>query len=217
MEYKGRDIREEALNKRRQILETIISNLKTTNVVVLSPIVSFNQWDELAKLRETARDLNSEGIMLKKLNSAYHSGRKRGDWWKWKINPYTVDTVMIYAQKGSGRRANFYTDYTFAVRDGDQLITIAKAYSGLTDKEIKEVNAFVVKNAIEKFGPVRTVKPELVFEIAFEGIAESKRHKAGLALRFPRIARWRKDKKADEINTLDDLRQLLQATLLPPA
>ncbi|MNJ98262.1 putative DNA ligase-like protein [compost metagenome] len=217
LEYKGRDIREEALNKRRQILETIISNLKTTNVVVLSPIVSFNQWDELAKLRETARDLNSEGIMLKKLNSAYHSGRKRGDWWKWKINPYTVDTVMIYAQKGSGRRANFYTDYTFAVRDGDQLITIAKAYSGLTDKEIKEVNAFVVKNAIEKFGPVRTVKPELVFEIAFEGIAESKRHKAGLALRFPRIARWRKDKKADEINTLDDLRQLLQATLLPPA
>jgi DNA ligase-1 len=123
---------------------------------------------------------------------------------------------MIYAQKGSGRRANFYTDYTFAIRDGAQLVTIAKAYSGLTDKEIKEVNAFVVKNAIEKFGPVRTVKPELVFEIAFEGITESKRHKAGLALRFPRIARWRKDKKADEINTLDDLKQLLEATLTPP-
>jgi DNA ligase-1 len=151
--------------------------------------------------------------MLKKLESLYHAGRKRGDWWKWKINPYTVDTVMIYAQKGSGRRANFFTDYTFAVRDGDRLITIAKAYSGLTDKEIKEVNSFVVKNAVEKFGPVRTVKPELVFEIAFEGIAESKRHKAGLALRFPRIARWRKDKKADEINTLDDLRQLLASTL----
>jgi DNA ligase-1 len=216
LEYKGRDIREEPLSNRRQLLEAIISNLKTDKVVMLSQIVSFNQWDELAKLRETSRDLNSEGIMLKKLDSSYHSGRKRGDWWKWKINPYTVDTVMIYAQKGSGRRANFYTDYTFAIRDGDQLITIAKAYSGLTDKEIKEVNAFVVKNAIEKFGPVRTVKPELVFEIAFEGIAESKRHKAGLALRFPRIARWRKDKNADEINTLDDLRQLLQATLLPP-
>jgi len=153
--------------------------------------------------------------MLKKLDSLYHTGRKRGDWWKWKINPYTVDTVMIYAQKGSGRRANYYTDYTFAVRDGDQLITIAKAYSGLTDQEIKAVNSFVLKNAVEKFGPVRTVKPELVFEIAFEGIAESKRHKAGLALRFPRIARWRKDKNATEINTLDDLKQLLQITLAP--
>lgn len=217
LEYKGRDIREESLSKRRELLEELIPNLKTKDIVMLSPIVPFKQWDELAKLRESSRDLNSEGIMLKRLDSSYHAGRKRGDWWKWKINPYTVDAVMIYAQKGSGRRANFYTDYTFAVRDGEQLITIAKAYSGLTDKEIKEVNAFVLKNAIEKFGPVRTVKPELVFEIAFEGIAESKRHKAGLALRFPRIARWRKDKKAEEINTLDDLRQLLQATLLPSA
>ena len=147
--------------------------------------------------------------MIKRAGSAYHVGRKRGDWWKWKINPYTVDTVMIYAQKGSGRRANFYTDYTFAVRDGEKLITIAKAYSGLTDKEIKEVNSFVNKNAIEKFGPVRTVKPELVFEIAFEGIAESKRHKAGLALRFPRIARWRKDKKADEIDTIETVKSLI--------
>ena len=217
LEYKGADLRSETLMKRRKLLEPIISNLKISDVVILSPVIAFEQWDQLAKMREGARDLNSEGIMLKKLDSLYHSGRKRGDWWKWKINPYTVDTVMIYAQKGSGRRANFYTDYTFAVRDGEQLITIAKAYSGLTDKEIKEVNSFVVKNAIEKFGPVRTVKPELVFEIAFEGIAESKRHKAGLALRFPRIARWRKDKKVEEINTLDDLRQLLQATLLPPA
>jgi len=213
LEYEGRDLRTDDLNLRRQLLEKTIGRLKTTNIVILSPVVSFDTWDELAEIRQGARDINSEGIMLKKLDSFYHSGRKRGDWWKWKINPYTVDTVMIYAQKGSGRRANFFTDYTFAVRDGDKLITIAKAYSGLTDKEIKEVNAFVVKNAIEKFGPVRTVKPELVFEIAFEGIAESKRHKAGLALRFPRIARWRKDKKADEINTLDDLRQLLQSTL----
>ncbi|HMI03217.1 MAG TPA: ATP-dependent DNA ligase [Pedobacter sp.] len=213
LEYEGRDLREEMLEKRRSLLVKTISGLKTANVVVLSPVVDFASWEELALIREGSRDINSEGIMLKKLNSLYHSGRKRGDWWKWKVNPYTVDTVMIYAQKGSGRRANFFTDYTFAVRDGDQLITVAKAYSGLTDKEIKEVNSFVVKNAIEKFGPVRTVKPELVFEIAFEGIAESKRHKAGLALRFPRISRWRKDKKADEINTLDDLRQLLQSTL----
>lgn len=213
LERKGKDIREEPLNKRRYWLEEIITKLITKKIVMLSPIVEFTGWKQLAEIRETARDINSEGIMLKKLSSPFHSGRKRGDWWKWKINPYTVDTVMIYAQKGSGRRANFYTDYTFAVRDGEQLITIAKAYSGLTDKEIKEVNSFVNKNAIEKFGPVRTVKPELVFEIAFEGIAESKRHKAGLALRFPRIARWRKDKKADEINTLDDLRQLLNSTL----
>src|SRR5690606_7468906 len=160
-----------------------------------------------------SRNINSEGIMLKNLNSPYHSGRKRGDWWKWKINPYTVDAVMIYAQKGSGRRASFFTDYTFAVRDGENFVTIAKAYSGLTDKEIKDVNSFVTKDAIEKFGPVRTVKPELVFEIAFEGIAESKRHEAGLALRFPRILRWRRDKNVSEINALQDLRQLLQSTL----
>jgi len=214
LEHEGRDLREDTLAVRRAMLEKVIAALATKNVVALSPVVIFESWDQLAEIRQDARNINSEGIMLKKLDSLYHSGRKRGDWWKWKINPYTVDTVMTYAQKGSGRRANFFTDYTFAVRDGDKLITVAKAYSGLTDKEIKEVNSFVVKNAVEKFGPVRTVKPELVFEIAFEGIAESKRHKAGLALRFPRISRWRKDKKADEINTLDDLRQLLNTTLL---
>ena len=214
LEFEGTDIRTEPLSARRKLLEGIVSKFSDTGVAVLSPVVEFDDWEALAEIRQGSRDNNSEGIMLKKLSSFYHSGRKRGDWWKWKINPYTVDTVMIYAQKGSGRRANHFTDYTFAVRDGEQLITIAKAYSGLTDKEIKEVDSFVRKNAIEKFGPVRTVKPELVFEIAFEGIAESKRHKAGLALRFPRIARWRKDKKAAEINTLDDLRQLLASTLL---
>jgi DNA ligase-1 len=213
LEYQGEDLRDQTMAYRRDLLEKVINSIDNTEVIFLSPVISFESWEQLAEIRQGARDINSEGIMLKKSQSLYHAGRKRGDWWKWKINPYTVDTVMIYAQKGSGRRANFFTDYTFAVRDGDKLITIAKAYSGLTDKEIKEVNSFVVKNAVEKFGPVRTVKPELVFEIAFEGIAESKRHKAGLALRFPRIARWRKDKKADEINTLDDLRQLLSSTL----
>ena len=213
LEYQGDDLREQTMASRRSLLEQVVNNIENQGVLALSPVVQFEDWEKLATIRQGARDINSEGLMLKKLDSLYHAGRKRGDWWKWKINPYTVDTVMIYAQKGSGRRANFFTDYTFAVRDGDKLITIAKAYSGLTDKEIKEVNSFVVKNAVEKFGPVRTVKPELVFEIAFEGIAESKRHKAGLALRFPRIARWRKDKKADEINTLDDLRQLLASTL----
>lgn len=213
LEYQGGDIRTEPLSERRRLLEETVSQMSSTDVAILSPVIEFTSWEELAEIRKGSRDNNSEGIMLKKLSSFYHSGRKRGDWWKWKINPYTVDTVMIYAQKGSGRRANHFTDYTFAVRDGENLITVAKAYSGLTDKEIKEVDSFVKKNAIEKFGPVRTVKPELVFEIAFEGIAESKRHKAGLALRFPRIARWRKDKVAAEINTLDDLRQLLASTL----
>ncbi|MBG6235801.1 DNA ligase-1 [Pedobacter sp. CAN_A7] len=212
LEYQGADLRGETLLKRRKLLEEVLLPLQES-IVTASPIVTFSSWAELAEIRPNARENNSEGLMLKKLDSLYHAGRKRGDWWKWKINPYTVDTVMIYAQKGNGRRANFFTDYTFAVRDGENLITVAKAYSGLTDKEIKEVDSFVKKNAIEKFGPVRTVKPELVFEIAFEGIAESKRHKAGLALRFPRIARWRKDKVAAEINTLDDLRQLLNATL----
>ncbi|SFG79606.1 ATP-dependent DNA ligase [Pedobacter insulae] len=216
LEYKTEDIRLKKLQERRKILEKVIADLITTDIVKISPVIPFETWENLGALRLTARQINSEGIMLKNINSTFHSGRKRGDWWKWKINPYTIDAVMIYAQKGSGRRANFYTDYTFAVSDGEKLITIAKAYSGLTDKEIKEVNAFVNKNAIEKFGPVRTVKPELVFEIAFEGIAESKRHKAGLALRFPRIARWRKDKKVSEINTLDDLKQLISSVSLAP-
>jgi DNA ligase-1 len=216
LEYGGTDIRDKPMAERRKILEHVVNELNSQNIVRLSPVVDFSSWEELAVLRQGSRELNSEGIMLKRVDSLYHSGRKRGDWWKWKINPYTVDTVMIYAQKGSGRRANFYTDYTFAVRDGEKLITVAKAYSGLTDQEIKEVDSFVKRNSVEKFGPVRTVKPELVFEIAFEGIAESKRHKAGLALRFPRIARWRKDKKADEINTLEDLQQLLHSTLSNP-
>ncbi|MGY3052355.1 DNA ligase-1 [Pedobacter sp. UYEF25] len=212
LEFEGNDIRLYPLKERRAILEQIFSKIEEHSII-LSPVLKPSSWEELARLRATSRELNSEGLMLKKLGSNYHTGRKRGDWWKWKVNPYTVDAVMIYAQKGSGRRANFFTDYTFAVRDGEQLVTIAKAYSGLTDKEIKEVNSFVNRNAIEKFGPVRTVKPELVFEIAFEGIAESKRHKAGLALRFPRIFRWRKDKNVQEINTLDDLKQLLASTL----
>lgn len=148
--------------------------------------------------------------MLKKKSSVYQVGRKVGDWWKWKIDPLTIDAVLIYAQKGHGRRSNLYTDYTFAVKDGDKLVSFTKAYSGLTDKELIEVDAFVKKNALEKFGPVRTVKPELVFEIAFEGIAASNRHKSGVALRFPRIARWRKDKPVAEINTLEDLKKLLQ-------
>ena len=147
--------------------------------------------------------------MLKRKESTYKIGRKKGDWWKWKVDPLTIDAVMIYAMRGHGRRANLYTDYTFAVWDGEKLVPCAKAYSGLTDKEIKRVDSFVKKNTVDKFGPVRSVTPELVFEIAFEGIAKSSRHKSGVALRFPRIHRWREDKPAGEANTMADLNKLL--------
>jgi DNA ligase 1 len=208
MEYDGADIRESLLAERRLLLEKIVRQVNHP-ALILSPIINFTTWEELANLREQSRNMGSEGIMLKRKNSSYQVGRKRGDWWKWKIDPLVIDAVMIYAQKGHGRRSNLYTDYTFAVKDGDKLVSFTKAYSGLTDKEFAEVDSFVKRNSLEKFGPVRTVKPELVFEIAFEGIAASKRHKSGVALRFPRINRWRKDKKADEINTLEDLKKML--------
>jgi DNA ligase-1 len=208
LEYNHEDRREKPLTERRSELENLIASVNSP-VLRLSEIINFNDWEDLANIRSTSREMNSEGIMLKRKNSVYQVGRKRGDWWKWKIDALTIDCVMVYAQKGSGRRSNLYTDYTFAVKDGDKLVTFTKAYSGLTDKEFAQVDNFVKRNSIEKFGPVRTVKPELVFEIAFEGIAASSRHKSGVALRFPRISRWRKDKKVDEINTIEDLKSML--------
>jgi DNA ligase 1 len=209
MELNGEDIRDWPLSKRRAALEDLVKNAALP-FLRLSPVVNFTDWNELTTIREQARSINSEGLMLKRKSSAYLTGRRRGDWWKWKIDPLTIDAVMVYAQKGAGRRSNLYTDYTFAVRDGDKLVTFTKAYSGLTDKEFAQVDAFVKRNSLEKFGPVRTVKPELVFEIAFEGIAASNRHKSGVALRFPRISRWRTDKKVEDINTLDDLKKMLE-------
>ena len=197
------------MEKRRAILESLHQS-HPHNRFELSQRVTAGSWEELTEIRKTSRDYLAEGLMLKKADSAYETGRKRGSWWKWKIEPLTIDGVMIYAQKGHGRRADLYTDYTFAVWNGDQLVPFAKAYSGLTDWEIREVDAFVKKNTREKFGPVRTVKAELVFEIAFEGIQDSPRHKSGIALRFPRISRWRKDKPKEEANTLDDLKALLK-------
>ena len=208
LEWQGMDFRERSLSERRQLLEALVAEHRLT-VLVLSEALTFTTWQELVEWRGQSRAKNSEGLMLKRNVSVYQSGRKRGDWFKWKIDPLTIDGVMIYAQKGHGRRSNLFTDYTFAVRDGERLVPFAKAYSGLTDKEFAEVDAFVKQHALEKFGPVRTVKPELVFEIAFEGIAESSRHKSGVALRFPRISRWRRDKPVSEINTLEDLRALL--------
>ena len=211
LELNGEDIRNRPFEKRRQHLETLFESITLPKILQLSFIVNFKVWEELHSIRENSRVINSEGLMLKQKKSPYHTGRKKGDWWKWKVDPLTIDAVMIYAQKGSGRRSSKYTDYTFAVKKDDGLVTVAKAYSGLTDKEISEISRWVNQNAIEKFGPVRTVKPELVFEIAFEGIALSNRHKSGVALRFPRIARWRKDKPVDDIDTIESVKQLITA------
>ena len=208
LEFNGEDIRYKSMAERRDLLEQVIANTNDPSLHI-SPVIAFTNWQQLGYIRAKSREMGSEGIMLKRKISPYQAGRKRGDWWKWKIDPLTIDAVMIYAQKGHGRRSNLYTDYTFAVKDGDKLVPFTKAYTGLTDKEFAQVDSFVKKNSIEKFGPVRTVKPELVFEIAFEGIAASNRHKSGVALRFPRMNRWRTDKKTEEINTLDDLKNML--------
>lgn len=209
LEWEGKDYRTKTLAERREMLTALIRKLNL-DFVQLSETVSFTEWDELLAAKTVSRSHNAEGLMLKRKNSVYGTGRKTGDWWKWKIDPLVIDAVLVYAQKGAGRRSNLYTDYTFAVRDGEQLLTFTKAYSGLTDEEFKKVDAFVKQNAVEKFGPVRTVKPKLVFEIAFEGIAASRRHKSGVALRFPRISRWRHDKTVDDINTLADLKEMLR-------
>lgn len=208
LEKENKDIRNMALSSRRDHLEEIISVTKDSNLII-SPKVIADNWQEIQDLRLDSRKVMAEGFMLKRKDSSYEVGRKRGNWWKWKIDPLTIDGVMVYAQKGHGRRADFYTDYTFAVWDSDKLVPFAKAYSGLTDAEIREVDKYVKKNTLERFGPVRTVKPGLVFEIAFEGIQKSPRHKSGISLRFPRIQRWRLDKPIHEANTLEDLQALL--------
>ena len=209
LEFEGKDIRQEPLAERRKKLESLFDQVAHPKFELSIPIEEKN-WVDYAALREKSRNYFAEGFMLKHKDSSYDVGRKRGSWWKWKIDPLTIDGVMLYAQKGHGRRADLYSDYTFAVWDGDLLVPFAKAYSGLTDAEMQQVDAFVKKNTKERFGPVRTVTPELVFEIAFEGIQNSPRHKSGIALRFPRISRWRKDKPKEEANTLADLKDLLK-------
>ncbi|HET8737896.1 MAG TPA: hypothetical protein VFM69_14985, partial [Pricia sp.] len=180
----------------------------------LSETMHFDHWEEAVQERERSREVRSEGLMLKRKDSPYLVGRKKGDWWKWKVDPLTIDAVLTYAMRGHGRRSNLFTDYTFALWDDNnegerELVTFAKAYSGLTDAEFRKVDHWIKKNTLERFGPVRSVIPHHVFEIAFEGIALSKRHKSGVATRFPRILRWRKDKKIEEANTLADLKELI--------
>ena len=217
LEDRGRDIRTEPLTHRRGRLEELVAAIPEGVPLRLSPLIPFGDWADLPGVRATSRDAGAEGLMLKRLASPYTGGRRRGDWWKWKIDPMTVDAVMIYAQAGHGRRATLYTDFTFAVRDGNDLVPFTKAYSGLTDAEFRRITQWVRTHTLERFGPVRRVPPELVFEIAFEGIQASPRHRSGIALRFPRMLRWRHDKPVSEIDTLDTLRALLEeAEARPP-
>jgi len=208
LECGGVDWRGRPFTERRARLQEIAAAANDPSLQ-RSEGLPFHDWPGLAALREASRDNGSEGLMLKRRDSTYQTGRRRGDWWKWKVDPMRVDAVLVYAQKGHGRRSSLYTDYTFALRDGDRLVVFAKAYSGLTDAEFREVDAFVKRNALEKFGPVRTVRPELVFEIGFEGLSESRRHKSGVAVRFPRMLRRRTDKRLEDIDTLDTLKGLL--------
>ena len=209
LEFEGVDIRNQYLELRRSKLAKLVNLIPNKLPIKLSAEIVSKTWTNLARIRETSRSQRAEGIMLKNKNSEYYSGRKRGDWWKWKLDPLTIDGVLIYAQAGHGRRANLYTDYTFAIWDSNQLVPFTKAYSGLKDEEFRQITSWVKKNTIQKFGPVRQVPPELVFEIAFEGIHESKRHKSGVALRFPRMLRWRHDKLPKDANKLEDLKAFL--------
>ncbi|MGV9003867.1 ATP-dependent DNA ligase [Flavobacterium sp.] len=215
LEWEGNDIRNLPYEQRRVFLEELFKSIKDKDLPFhLSERKYFTSWKDVATERMLAREMRSEGLMLKRNDSTYQVGRKKGDWWKWKLEPLVIDAVLTYAMRGSGRRTNLFTDYTFALwqnnAEGErELVTFAKAYSGLTDAEFRKVDDFIKKNTLDKFGPVRSVKPQLVFEIGFEGIALSKRHKSGIATRFPRIIRWRQDKKIDDANTIDDLKDMI--------
>ncbi len=212
LEHEGRDTREQPLSWRRARLEEIVGESGIASRVLLSPVVRAAKWSEIRGAYEGAREMCAEGLMLKRLDAPYGVGRRRGAWWKWKIAPHSVDAVLVYAQPGHGRRASLYTDYTFAVWQQGELVPFAKAYSGLTDAEIRKLDGWIRRHTVEKFGPVRSVKPEQVFELHFEGIQPSPRHKSGVAVRFPRIARWREDKRAEEADTLEALLALMAAT-----
>ncbi len=212
LEWEGKDLRETAFAKRRAILEKLYQEVSSNEVPLrISETMAFDSWEAMAAERDRSREMRSEGLMIKHKDSPYRVGRKKGDWWKWKVDPLTIDAVLTYAMRGHGRRSNLFTDYTFGLwnEDKTELVTFAKAYSGLTDAEFRKVDAWIKRNTLERFGPVRSVTPHHVFEIAFEGIALSKRHKSGIATRFPRILRWRQDKKIDEANSLEDLKSMI--------
>ncbi len=209
LEAEGADVRGEPMQARRDRLDALLSDRGATGTIRPSQLLAPADWGTAGALREEARDRGAEGLMLKRVTSPYRVGRKRGDWWKWKVDPFTMDVVLVYAQPGSGRRAMLHTDYTFAAWAGDDLTPVAKAYSGLTDDEIVRLDRWIRAHTVERFGPVRRVHPERVFELAFEDIRESDRHKSGVAVRFPRILRERTDKRAADADTLDSLKELI--------
>lgn len=208
MESGGHDLRDEPFARRRKQLDELVEQHPSEQLQA-SPLVSASSWQALASLRESSRERLVEGLMLKHVDAPYQTGRKRGFWWKWKVEAYTIDVVMLYAQAGHGRRANLHTDYTFGVWQGDTLIPVAKAYSGLDNSEINELDKWIRRHTLERFGPVRSVPAKQVFELAFEGINLSSRHKSGIAVRFPRIKRWRKDLAPADAETLEQVKRLI--------
>ena len=216
LEQGGVDLRARPQSERRALLDALIAQVPHPQLLP-SQTLHGATWADLASQREAARSLGVEGLMLKARGAQYGVGRTKdvGVWWKWKLAPLSIDAVLIYAQRGHGRRASLYSDYTFAVWDGEpdaaerKLVPFAKAYSGLTDTEMGRVDALIRKTTVESFGPVRSVRPTLVFEVGFEGIARSPRHKSGIAVRFPRMLRWREDKPVAEADTLQTLAALL--------
>jgi DNA ligase 1 len=204
------DLRARPFYERREALEQLLADVEHPHLR-LTQLIPASSWDDWSRVRDGSRAMNAEGLMIKRRDASYDVGRVRGTWWKWKISPYTIDAVLIYAQKGHGKRASLYTDYTFALWEGDALVPFAKAYSGLDDAEILQVDRFVRAHTREAFGPVRSVEPAIVMELAFEGLQRSTRHKSGIATRFPRIIRWRHDKQPKDANTLEDILRLLPA------
>jgi DNA ligase-1 len=209
IESQGKDIRTEPLRKRRAGLEAILGPSVFKDRIRLSEILEDSSWEDLTARRRECRTLQAGGLMLKRLDSLYEAALHRGSWWKWKIEPHTIDAILIYAQPGQVGRTDLFTDYTFGVWRRGELVPVAKSGSGLTDEEIGRIDSFIRQNTIERFGPVRSVSPQLVFEIAFDGIEASARRKSGLTLRSPRIVKW-KDKPSEEADTLDALKAMLR-------
>ena len=214
LEINGKDIRSKILSERRDILEKSFSNLISEDKSIIGKIKitklhQISNWIDLEEVKNSARKSNTEGLVIKDKQSEYVPGRKKGNWWKYKIDPMQLDGILIYARPGSGKRADLYTDYSFGIWEDNKLVKFANAYSGLNNEEIRELDKWIRRNTLEKFGPVRSVKPELVFEISFDNIQISKRHKSGIALRFPRITKWRRDKNIMEADNLENALKMI--------
>ena len=214
LEINGKDIRSKILSDRRNILEKSFSNLISEDKSIIGKIKitklhQISNWIDLEEVKNSARKSNTEGLVIKDKQSEYVPGRKKGNWWKYKIDPMQLDGILIYARPGSGKRADLYTDYSFGIWEDNKIVKFANAYSGLNNEEIRELDKWIRRNTLEKFGPVRSVKPELVFEISFDNIQISKRHKSGIALRFPRITKWRRDKNIMEADNLENALKMI--------